>query len=111
MRFSPRRGTASATVAMATILRNEGMVFSRVLLRPSRSSFGDSPVGKLGGPQDKDPPAGQRLELANSNFAEVGNGRRNLIPKLSLRRLKKSAFRSSITAQFRNSGLILRAPD
>ena len=49
-------------------------------LRPSGPSFGHSPVGKLGGPEDKDPPAGQHLELENSNFAEVGNSRRNLIP-------------------------------
>ena len=53
------------------------------LRRCSRSSWspsGDSSVGKLGRTQDQNPIARQHLELANSNFAEVGAGLRNLIP-------------------------------
>src|SRR6202521_4941058 len=53
------------------------------LRRCSRSSWspsGDPSVGKLGWTQDQNPAARQHLELANSNFAEVGAGARNLIP-------------------------------
>src|SRR5260370_572820 len=47
--------------------------------RPSWPAAGDSLVGKLGRAEDENPLAGQHLALANSNFAEVGDGPTNLI--------------------------------
>jgi hypothetical protein len=47
--------------------------------RPGGASCGASSVPKLGWIESQKPFAGQHLEWANSNFAEVGNGTRNLI--------------------------------
>jgi hypothetical protein len=48
--------------------------------RSKNMEFAVAAVGKLGRTQDENPIARQHLELANSNFAEVGAGPRNLIP-------------------------------
>ena len=51
MRFSPRRGTASAMVAMAAILRKLGSVFSRVRAGSRRSSTACASLSAMAAPQ------------------------------------------------------------
>src|SRR5205085_4522775 len=48
--------------------------------RPNRPSSGNSPIAKLGWIENENLLAGQYLQLANSNFNEVGTHGRNLIP-------------------------------
>ena len=75
--------------------------------RPSRPPPGDSSIGKLGWIENENPFAGQHLELANSNFAEVGIGASNLTRGVSQTRAKRASKtddRAAISAQFRNSG-------
>src|SRR5205823_11425778 len=77
--------------------------------RPNRPSSGNSPIAKLGWIENENLLAGQYLELANSNFNEVGTHGRNLIPdgsqtsflNLRLRRDQRS------TSEFRIMGVAI----
>src|SRR5207302_8362378 len=59
--------------------------------RPSRSPSGAPSVPKLGRFENENPLAGQHLELANSNLAEVGTVRHNLIPTIISPRVETCA--------------------
>ena len=69
-----------------------------------RPPTGDSSVGKLGRTEDENSLAGQHLELANPNFAEVGSGAHNLIPNRSPNHFPNPRTGRSINVQLRNSG-------
>src|SRR5205823_11936010 len=68
-----------------------------------RPPTGDSSVGKLGRTEDENSLAGQHLELANPNFAEVGSVAHNLIPNRSPNHFpnRGQVVRSSSTSEFR----------
>ena len=60
-------------------IRTQVLTCGAILGRAGRRA-GDSSIGKLGWIEDANPFARQHLELANSNFAEVGIRHRHLIP-------------------------------
>ena len=60
-------------------IRAQVLTCGAILGQAGRRTRGDSPIAKLGRVENENSLAGQYLELANSNFAEVGTGTRNLI--------------------------------
>src|SRR5262249_44602697 len=89
--------------------------------RSSGPPFGAPPIRQLGRPENQNPLAGQYLELADSNFAEVGAGGYDLIPRSrkathqNLRLRGRSTFKFGIqvkvTGRERRSSLRWKAAD
>ena len=77
----------------------------RCCSRSSGPPFGAPPVGQLGRAENQNALAGQYLELADSNFAEVGAGGYDLIPGSrnatcqTLRQGGRSTFNFGIQAE------------